>query len=199
MMGKTHCASGVAAWLIGCVAVDAIGWHPSTTAVIAGATAAGISAYLPDVDAPHSKASLMLSPSYHLRGLLRRDRRLRWIGRSPSHPLIGTLVNAAFGHRGWTHTAIAALLAGLVPGVPTMLLDQSMWWVGLAVSVGYLAALAGDASTKSGIQFFRPFSDATIHLLPPMLRFTTGKRPERLLVVPVMWSASILAGLVLLG
>jgi membrane-bound metal-dependent hydrolase YbcI (DUF457 family) len=65
----------------------------------------------------------------------------------------------------------------------------------LAVCVGCCTHIAGDMLTDSGCTLLYPLSRHRFHLLPRPLQFTTGTRPELLLVDPVLTGALVvLAG-----
>jgi membrane-bound metal-dependent hydrolase YbcI (DUF457 family) len=114
---------------------------------------------------------------------------------------VAWLVGMVLGHRGMTHTAAAT---GIVSGFATTvgvagahavnpIITGALhwppghgWWVGLAVGGGYLAALAGDACTVSGIPFWAPASRRHVHLLPSRLLMRTGYGPELVGVAPVL-------------
>jgi inner membrane protein len=92
---------------------------------------------------------------------------------------LGFLGDILFGwlkHRGVTHTAIAAALV-----------TAAGWHLhpvyGLAVGAGYISHLIGDMTTKAGLTLLYPVSQREIHLLPPIMRITTGGAGERLIAV----------------
>jgi membrane-bound metal-dependent hydrolase YbcI (DUF457 family) len=65
----------------------------------------------------------------------------------------------------------------------------------VAVAIGCAAHIAGDMLTDSGCMLGFPVSRHRFHLLPEPLAFTTGTRPELLIVDPVLSGALlILAG-----
>jgi membrane-bound metal-dependent hydrolase YbcI (DUF457 family) len=59
----------------------------------------------------------------------------------------------------------------------------------LAVLVGCCTHIAGDMLTESGCMLGYPFSKQRFHLLPRPLAFTTGTRPELMLVDPLLTAA----------
>ena len=89
--------------------------------------------------------------------------------------LPATLLHQALGHRGLLHSLAGLGLAALVLALPVGL------WLGplaaLALLLGYASHLALDASTKRGIPFFFP-DPKRRHVLPPLLRITTGSLAE---------------------
>lgn len=58
--------------------------------------------------------------------------------------------------------------------------------VAIAVAVGVLTHDAGDSCTESGVMWLYPFSQHRFHLLPKGMQFTTGTRPETLIVDPLL-------------
>ena len=148
---------------------------------------------------------MWLSPSYHLRGVVRalwpatRRRRGPWhISRRPRFaPVIGTLVSL-LGHREWPHTLIATLGVGLAAGL-LRVGGLGAWWVGLAVAVGWAGAIAGNMCTIHGCPIFKPLSDRDYHLLPKALRLRTGHVPELVGVAPVLWAVTAWAAIQVAG
>ncbi len=61
-----------------------------------------------------------------------------------------------------------------------------LWLIPLAVLVGCCTHIAGDMLTDSGCMLGFPASKHRYHLLPEPLAFTTGTRPELLLVDPIL-------------
>ena len=91
--------------------------------------AAGLGGLLPDMDHPESVVG----------------RRAR---------LISLPLSAIFGHRGFTHSLLAAMLVGL--SLWHLPLNSASFW--LPVCVGYLSHLLGDALSASGVPLFYPLS-----------------------------------------
>lgn len=78
-------------------------------------------------------------------------------------------------HRGLTHTllanvAIYVLSYVLIPGL-------AQW----AVVGGYTSHLVADSLTRRGIPLFWPLTDRPIHLLPRLMRISTGSWVETVL------------------
>src|SRR3989344_7947276 len=71
-------------------------------------------------------------------------------------PIISKLINLLFGHRGIFHSIF-----------PPLILLFAFWYlnlfyIGLAVFIGYLTHLIGDSLTLEGINFLYPFSSFRI-------------------------------------
>jgi len=71
--------------------------------------------------------------------------------------------------------------------------------VGWAVALGTSMHVAGDMLTDEGVPLAWPLSRRHVRLLPEPLAFTTGTRPERWLVAPLLlaalaWLAFVTAG-----
>lgn len=109
-MGRTHTTSAAAGWLAGCATATAVGWTPSTTAVIVGALVAAGSALLPDIDHPQSTISASLGP---ITGII------AWLVAAGGAWLRGASCDHCRqrrdggGHRMVTHTVVFALGVGL--------------------------------------------------------------------------------------
>lgn len=176
-MGSTHARTGQAIWLVGSAAATVAGFHPHPVIVVGGTWLAGVAAYVPDIDHQGSTAA----------------RSLGWPSRALSWAVARTC-----GHRGGTHTLLATVLVGVLgallgvasawavnaPLTHSGLPAGHGWWAGIAVVVGYLAALAGDASTVSGIPFWAPWSRRHVRILPSRWQMRTGYGPELLGVAP---------------
>jgi membrane-bound metal-dependent hydrolase YbcI (DUF457 family) len=68
----------------------------------------------------------------------------------------------------------------------------------LAVLIGCCTHIVGDMLTDSGCMLGFPLSTYRFHLLPEPLAFTTGTRPEILIVDPILTGALlVLAGWVI--
>jgi len=160
MTGPTHIALGVSTvWLLQAVpgivgplsAVDG-----SSPGLLVGAAALG--ALLPDLDAKRSTVK-------YLR-LGRRFQPFLWPARVLSREL---------GHRGPLHSLTGIALLWLWLGLPLLL--WLGWRPSVALALGMLSHLLGDASTRSGVPLLYP-RPGRWHLLPPRLRLTTGSPQE---------------------
>ncbi|AEG58976.1 metal-dependent hydrolase [Desulforamulus ruminis] len=96
-----------------------------------------------------------------------------WIG--SRIPILPTIARGVLGHRGALHSLAATLALGGIIGL--------LWGreIGLAMAAGYLAHLAGDMLTLSGVPLLWP--------LPVMVRIPlvkTGGLLERFVVFPAL-------------
>ena len=128
----------------------------SSPGLLVGAAALG--ALLPDLDATHSTVKY-----------LRLGRRFQPF-LLPAHVLSHQL-----GHRGPLHSLAGITFLWLWLGLPTLL--WLGWQPSLALALGMLSHLLGDASTKSGVPILYPKPDRW-HLLPKDVRLTTGSPEE---------------------
>jgi membrane-bound metal-dependent hydrolase YbcI (DUF457 family) len=153
MMGSTHLMTGVVSATWTAVGFATLGVPPliCVLAVPVGA----YSALLPDLDHPRATATWSLPPVSNL---------LSWVIRGAPYdfavPIVGTefagrLLPWTIRHRYETHTEVAAVLFGLVLGLPLWLLPDplgSYWWVfAIAITVGCLTHLWGDMRTSGGL------------------------------------------------
>lgn len=160
MTGPTHLALGVSTvWLlrvipgvVGPLSVQ----DGSSPGLLIGCAALG--ALLPDLDATRSTVK-------YLR-LGRRFQPFLWPARILSHEL---------GHRGPLHSLAGITLLWVWLGLPTLL--WLGWKPALALALGMLSHLLGDASTRSGIPLLYP-KRGRWHLLPPAQRLVTGSAAE---------------------
>jgi|SRR3989344_1747874 len=68
-------------------------------------------------------------------------------------PIISKLINLLFGHRGIFHSIFPPLI------VLSISLYFNLFYIGLAIFIGYLTHLIADSITIEGINFLYPFSD----------------------------------------
>lgn len=167
MTGPSHIALGVSSlWLMQAVP-GAVGTLSSTDGTSPGLLvgAAALGALLPDLDATHSTIKY-LRLGGHFQPF-----------RLPAHVLSHQL-----GHRGPLHSLVGIAMLWLWLGLPTLL--WLGWQPALALALGMLSHLLGDASTKIGVPMLYP-KPGRWHLLPKDLRLTTGS-PEEDVVFGVM-------------
>lgn len=151
-MGRTHALAGVAS--LWCLQAIPNLVNPELLAPLGVLAALG--ALLPDLDATESQI-----------------KHLSVGGVRPFAPL-SVLLNRTFGHRGLLHSLLGW-------GIATLVLLPLGFTIGptvpLAISLGYASHLATDACTKSGLPFLYP-NRKRYHLLPRLLRLTTGSQAE---------------------
>lgn len=207
MLGHSHSLSGLTA---GAGAAIVLHYSLPQTIALAGFTAG--MALLPDLDAPGSCASRSLGPlsevlSWVIRKISLGHRGLThtWEG------IAGFTLLALLGgylRHDWAGKAILGLLvmiaatgaiealhvlrsgpadvagAGVAAAVAFWGWDLRLMMI--AVPLGVAVHIAGDELTEHGCQVARPFSQHAFHLLPEALQFTTGTRPETLIVDPLL-------------
>ncbi len=182
MTGQSHIAIGAASVVL----VDAV-THlaaaypvaiplplPNAAILSLGLAVAGaiVGALLPDIDHPQSKIA-------HQTGLAH--------GRGPLTDVAGSGLRALLGgHRGFTHSALAAGLISLAAVLALPLAGA----VGLGVALGYLSHIAADMLTKEGVRFWWPVSRRDVGLGPRTLRFRTGSLVEYALVT-LVWAVTL--------
>lgn len=156
-MGRTHALIGVASLC----SLSVVPGLLSSGSLAPLAALAALGALLPDLDAAESKI-----------------KRLEIVGLTPFAPL-SLALNRTLGHRGVLHSLLGWAVASL------LVLPLALWWgwtVPAALSTGYASHLAADACTKSGIPLLYP-RRRRCHLLPRILRLTTGSAAEEVVFV----------------
>jgi inner membrane protein len=165
MMGRTHLVLGInTLWLLEVEPLASlVARDPMRFPLCLGAAALG--ALLPDLDAGQSLLS-----NLSLGGV---------------RPLLlpARAISRTLGHRGVLHSLTALGVLGVV-SLPIVRFEELAW---LALLLGYLSHLLGDACTKRGIPLFhvpllRP-RRSPVHLLPQALRLTTGSLAEEAVFV----------------
>lgn len=162
MTGPTHIALGVSSiWLMR-VIPGAIGplsvQDTSSPGLIVGFAALG--ALLPDLDATRSTIKY-----------LRLGRRFQ------PFLLPARVLSKELGHRGPLHSLAGVALLWVWLGLPTLLFLG--WRPALALVLGMLSHLLGDASTRSGVPLLYP-KKGRWHLLPRDHRLVTGSAYEEI-------------------
>jgi inner membrane protein len=184
MMGRTHALLGFnCLWLL-----EGVG---SASSILGGgspladagrftlcAIAVTLGSLLPDLDAP---ASLLQGVSL---GGIRPVAPVAW------------MLHRQFGHRGFLHSlpalGLLAILTALIGGAT----GSFDFWIWLALCLGYLSHLLGDACTKSGVPLFwriGAFRRRSIHILPRGFRLTTGSQVEEMVFAFLGAAALVLA------
>jgi inner membrane protein len=171
MMTRTHGITGIAVWMTGDTVAHACGLGHPYSVTFAGAIIAWVAAKVPDIDNPDSH------PGRQVNALV---------------PGLSTAIGAAFGHRGLTHWAITGLLGGAIAGILAGLASPSLWWVGLAVAVGWVTHIAGDCCTYRGAPAFGPFRRGVVRI-PYGYRIECGGPVEIRFVYPaaLAWALSM--------
>ena len=121
--------------------------------------AVAFGAIFPDIDEPHSKIGRM------------------FIG-------VSNVINAIFGHRGFTHSlpfiGILSLFVMVlcsfesVRGFINGLYEDSLFFLVSGFIIGNLLHIVGDMMTLSGVPILLPFKSKKYFALPKVLRFRTS-------------------------
>lgn len=180
MMGVTHGASGAAVGLaVGLLA-------PSPVVGLACGAVGYVTAYAPDLDHRSATATKVLWV-------------VGWalclVLRAVSLALTGTK------HRGITHSLLFALVVGAGAGVVA-----GLWLpagvaalLGLSAFAGVVAALAGDAVTRAGLDHVLWPLEWRLEV-PKALRVRTGSWVELVLILPLcVIAAVVIGGIVVAG
>jgi membrane-bound metal-dependent hydrolase YbcI (DUF457 family) len=160
----THQIAGVGLAAVVAAAADA----STATAVVllAGAWAGSL---LPDADKTGTRV-------YRRLRIERRNLLARAAGTVVRLPL---RVLVLLPHRGITHSVFAAALAAVLTGGLVSLVSPSYARSAAAgMAIGYLAHIAADACTPSGVPLLSPLSRRRRHLLPGLARIPTGSLRE---------------------
>jgi len=92
----------------------------------------------------------------------------------------------------------AADLIGIAVAAWEVWFGYGLWLIPLAVLLGCCTHIVGDMLTDSGCMLGFPLSTYRFHLLPEPFAFTTGTRPEILIIDPILTAALVvLAGWVI--
>lgn len=196
MMGSSHGASGAAVWLAGCALAPVVAHHHVGLVYVAiGAGVATISAYVPDIDHPSSKAARSLGPITWILAKL--------VGHASAavHAWTKTAKDRPDedGHRTCSHTLLAGLVvAGAVALTVRLCGSPSLVWLAWPVLVGYIAHLLGDSLTNSGCPILWPIKIAGRRWFPigppAAFRFGTGGWVERFVAMPVFAIGILVSG-----
>lgn len=130
---------------------------------------AWLGSLLPDADRAGSRI-------YRARRLERRAWFVRILGMIARLPLRLLLV---LKHRGVTHSLLACAVASIASGlIVSLVVPAAGVHFGAGVAIGYLAHIAADACTPSGVALFVPVSRRRRWLLPAPVRIPTGSLRE---------------------
>jgi membrane-bound metal-dependent hydrolase YbcI (DUF457 family) len=77
-------------------------------------------------------------------------------------------------------------VVGVVVAAGVVFAGYGLTLIPVAVAIGCATHIAGDLLTDSGCMLWFPLSKRRFHLLPEPLAFTTGTRPELLIVDPAL-------------
>lgn len=108
-------------------------------------------------------------------------------------------------HRGPTHCIEAAVLTGMVVALLALQappLAPWSWWLGLAVTLGMASHIAADLPTPSGVPvsaIYNWLRYGEVWRRHSLALFATDSAGERFLVVPLLWVATGVLGLAMLG
>lgn len=196
MMGRTHGISGI---VTGLGLGAAMGATPLECGLLAAVSFVG--AYLPDLDHRQSTVTRSVPVLGRIASFVaRRASRMAYAAtKGPrDEPWTGE-------HRHLTHTAVAAAAIGGLIGLATYFTADRFgvadplhlsWLVGLGMAVGCLTHCLGDSLTLMGCPWLWPLpiaGETWAELRPPRcLRFRTGGRVERLIVLPTLVVAAFL-------
>jgi hypothetical protein len=207
-LGKTH---GLAGALIGGSLAEFV-LHDDWRHTLAFAGFTGALALWPDVDQCGSTVSRSLGFFSNLIAMF--IRKISGGHRHGTHAAVGILLTAGLAWiacrflPSWPAEAfLAIILTFSVSGflealhilrshaadVTAIAVSAAVIWLGfglamipLAVLVGCSAHVLFDLGTDSGVMLGYPFSKYHVHLLPEPLAFTTGTKPEKWIVVPLL-------------
>ena len=190
-----HAASGAATGL----AVAPLIPHPPAASLIAISgftTTTVISTLIPDLDAPGSKIGRSLGPITWVLGHI--THRASYLVYEATRTQQDTINRSRLrfsnpGHRTLTHTALFAILAGLVAGIVA---SPTGWGVliGTAVGLGCLTHVIGDMTTLWGCPIWWPIAIngarwELLHITPRFMRFKCGgKIGER--IATTLWTGA---------
>ena len=87
-------------------------------------------------------------------------------------------------HRGITHSLAAGALTALAAWwLASLVVPDVATAIATGIAIGYLAHVAADACTPSGVALFAPLSSRRRHLVPKPARIPTGSVREAALAV----------------
>lgn len=171
MLNRTHstCGAAAGAWL-------GVAIRPEPVFALLGVGLATLAAFTPDLDHPSARPVKALGPAGWV-----ACRLLRFVSELTTRTT----------HRGFTHSLLFALLLG--GGTLLGCLRWLPWWpsayLGLAVAVGVVAALAGDLVTNSGLKHLMWPLKMQVSI-PYAWRICTGGIVEIYVVFPLALAAT---------
>jgi membrane-bound metal-dependent hydrolase YbcI (DUF457 family) len=212
MMGRTHALSGL---VVG-VAAGQFAWHLNPAHLAVGAAVIAGAAVLPDID--HPDATVAQDFEFVTRAFAWLIEHVSGGHRHGTHSLVGiaAFTGAAYAAEHYRQTlggkiglavllvlvlasALRALKIGghagdllAIGGAVAMLhYGYDLALVPWLIAAGTATHLAGDMLTDEGIPIAWPLSRRHVRLLPEPLAFTTGTRPERWVVAPLLTVALV--------
>jgi membrane-bound metal-dependent hydrolase YbcI (DUF457 family) len=119
---------------------------------------------------------------------------LAWAACLFRHDLAGraglmVLLSLAFSAGLWAlrvEHGVTADVLGIAGAAAVTFAGTGLVLVPLACALGWCAHILGDEMTESGCMLAYPVSQHRFHLLPRALQFTTGTRPETLVIDPLL-------------
>lgn len=199
MMGRAHALSGATVWLAACAASTAVGHRPGPLTVLVGAGVCAAFSLVPDIDHPKSLIAGSLGPVSRAvaAGV---DQVATAIYTATAGPLDPP---ARDGHRKVTHTAVFAILVGVLVAAAVGWAVPPLAWLGLPAGLGCLVHCLGDALTHAGVPLLWPVPIRGRRWYrvgtPKVMRFATGDSVEAWRVVPLLIIGGALAGWVTLA
>ena len=174
----THQIAGVGLAAVTAAALDAT--MTGAAVLVAGAW---LGSLLPDAD----RAGTRIYRTTRVERRLWPARVIGWLARVPLRLLV------LLKHRGITHSlAACAVAAGACGLLASLVAPDAAVTVAAGVAIGYLAHVAADACTPSGVAPSAPVSRRRRWLLPSPARIPTGSARELVLAV-VLVVASVTA------
>lgn len=171
MMTQTHGITGIAVWMTGDTIARLCGAdHPYYITVL-GELLAWAAAKAPDIDTPDSH------PGRQVNALI---------------PGLSNMIGDVFGHRGVTHWATTGVFSGAAFSALLCLANPSLWWIGLAVTAGWLTHIAGDCCTYRGAPAYGPFRRSPVRL-PYGYRIECGGPTEIRIIYPAALTWAVAA------
>ena len=104
-------------------------------------------------------------------------------------PFVSFFLSAFIQHRGITHTFIIlflyVLLFYFLQSYFDLYFDERAEIFMLGFIFGNIGHIFGDATTKSGVAVFYPFSSKQFGMLPKRYRYVTGSSVEYIIILPI--------------
>jgi membrane-bound metal-dependent hydrolase YbcI (DUF457 family) len=212
MMGRTHALSG----LVAGAAAGQLIWHLNLSHLAIGAAMATGAAVLPDID--HPDASVARCFGFITEAFAWLIEHISGGHRHGTHSLVGVaaFTGGAYAAEHYRYTLAGKIGLGLLlvlvlasglralkigghfGDLIAIAIAAGMFYTGFgisqvpwAIAIGTATHLVGDMLTNEGIPLAWPVSRFHVRLLPEPFAFTTGTRPERWVVAPVLLGALV--------